>query len=51
MSLTLARLSKPMVASVPSPRASMRMDRADLAARTREIFPLNLGAACPISEA
>lgn len=48
---TLARLSIPMLASEPSPRASIRIDSADFAARTREILPLNLGAACPIKEA
>ncbi len=49
--LTLARLSIPMLASASSPRASIRMDNADLAASTREIFPLNLGAAWPMSDA
>ncbi len=48
---TLLLLSKPMVASADSPRASTLMDREHFAARTREILPLNLGAACPMSDA
>jgi hypothetical protein len=49
--LTLAQLSIPMLASASSPRASIRMHNADLAASTHEIFPLNLGAAWPMSDA
>ena len=48
---TLARASSPISASAASPRASTLIDSAHLAARTREILPLNLGGACPMSEA
>jgi len=34
-----------------SPNASTRMDNAHLAARTREILPLNLVGALPMIEA
>jgi len=45
---TLARPSRPTVASVCSPSASTRMDSEHLAASTRLILPLNLGCDCPI---
>jgi len=48
---TLLLLSRPMVASADSPRASTLMEREHFAARTREILPLNFGAACPMSDA
>ena len=45
---TLDRPSIPTAASSPSPKASTRMAKLAFAAKTREILPLNLGAACPI---
>jgi hypothetical protein len=49
---TFARDSRPMApSSLTSPSASTRTPSAHLAASTREIFPLNLGAAWPMSEA
>ena len=48
---TLARAAIAMVGPVVSPRASTRMASAVLAASTREIFPLFLGADCPTSDA
>ncbi len=49
--LTFARPSIPTIGSGYSPRASDRMDKADLAARARAILPLNFGGACPTSDA
>ena len=42
---TFSRLSIPIDASLDSPSASTRIERAHLAASTREILPLNFGAA------
>lgn len=49
---TLARDAMPTApSSLTSPSASTRTPSAHLAASTREILPLNLGAAWPMREA
>ena len=48
---TLALFSMPTVGSEVSPSASIRMESEHLAASTLLILPLNLGAACPMSDA
>eukprot|EP00967_Tisochrysis_lutea_P141921 scaffold261413_cov39-Tisochrysis_lutea.AAC.1 len=50
-SSTLSRASSPMVALLVSPSASTRMERAHLAASTREILPLCFGCAWPTNDA
>lgn len=46
--LTFALFKVPISASVASPKASNLVDKEHFAARTRAIFPLYFGGACPI---